>query len=86
MAFKYDDESSGKVQTVLFDSDLAAWGWIWLQLGILLIVAGSTVVTGAEWARWVGVVSSPSPQSPPARGSASAIVDLVMEGIYGAAI
>jgi hypothetical protein len=57
-AFKYDDERSGEVQTVLFERDLSSWGWVWLVVGILLIAAGFAVVTGAEWARWVGIVAA----------------------------
>jgi hypothetical protein len=86
-AFKYDGEISENLQTVLFDSDLAAWGWIWLLLGILLIVAGFAVVKGMEWARWFGVVVL----AIVAITNYSWIVfrpfwTLVMEGIYGAAI
>ena len=55
-AFKYDDELAGDVRTIVFDQDLTAWGWIWLLLGILLIVAGFAVVKGMEWARWFGIV------------------------------
>jgi len=55
-AFKYDGDFSENLQTIVFDHDLAAWGWIWLLLGILLIVAGFAVVKGMEWARWFGVV------------------------------
>jgi hypothetical protein len=57
-AFKYDDEVSGEVQTVLFEHDLTSWGWVWLGVGIVLIAAGFAVVTGAEWARWVGIVAA----------------------------
>jgi hypothetical protein len=57
-AFKYDDERSRKVQTVVFERDLTSWGWVWLAVGILLIAAGFAVVTGAEWARWVGIVAA----------------------------
>jgi hypothetical protein len=58
-AFKYDDDDvSEEVQTVLFENDLASWGWLWLGVGILLICAGFAVVTGAEWARWVGIVAA----------------------------
>jgi hypothetical protein len=55
-AFKYDDEVSGEVQTVVFEGDLTAWGWVWLGVGIVLIVAGIAVVGGSEWARWFGIV------------------------------
>lgn len=57
-AFKYDDEISEDVQTILFENDLQAWGWWWLAVGILLVAAGVAVVSGAEWARWVGIVAA----------------------------
>jgi hypothetical protein len=55
-AFKYDDEVSQEVQTVLFENDLESWGWVWLGVGIVLVLAGIAVVSGAEWARWLGIV------------------------------
>ena len=57
-AFKYDDDVSDEVQTVLFENDLASWGWVWLGVGIILILAGFAVVSGSEWARWVGIVAA----------------------------
>ena len=86
-AFKYDDELAGDVRTIVFDQDLTAWGWIWLLLGILLIVAGFAVVKGMEWARWFGIVVL----AVAAIANYSWIVwaplwTLVLEGIYGAAI
>jgi hypothetical protein len=55
-AFRYDDEESQQVRTVMFERDLTAWGWVWLVTGILLMLAGLAVVTGVQWARWVGIV------------------------------
>jgi hypothetical protein len=86
-AFKYDDELAGEVRTIVFDQDLTAWGWIWLLLGILLIVAGFAVVKGMEWARWFGLVVLAAA----AIANYSWIVwaplwTLVLEAIYGAAI
>ena len=57
-AFKYDDEVSQEVQTVLFENDLESWGWVWLVVGIILILAGFAVVGGSRWARWVGIVAA----------------------------
>jgi hypothetical protein len=57
-AFKYDDDVNEEVQTVLFERDLTSWGWVWLVVGILLLATGFAVVTGAEWARWVGIVAA----------------------------
>jgi uncharacterized membrane protein len=55
-AFKFDEDlGGGAVRTVIFDENLEAWGWVWLVLGIVLIVAAFAVLRGADWARWVGV-------------------------------
>ncbi|HKE71974.1 MAG TPA: hypothetical protein VKB57_00055 [Acidimicrobiales bacterium] len=55
-AFKYDDEVNKEVQTVLFERDLTSWGWVWLVVGIILILAGVAVTRGSQWARWLGIV------------------------------
>ena len=57
-AFKYDDEVSQEVQTILFENDLQSWGWVWLFVGIVLIAAGIAVVSRIQWARWVGIVAA----------------------------
>jgi hypothetical protein len=46
------------VQTILFEGDLSSWGVVWLVVGIVLVLAGAAVITGAEWARWVGIVAA----------------------------
>jgi hypothetical protein len=38
-----------------FQFDITAWGWIHLLLGILVVVVGFFVFTGATWARWTGI-------------------------------
>jgi hypothetical protein len=55
-AFDKDDEVTGRLQAVMFDNDLAVYGWIWLVVGLLLIVAGIAVLGGSEWARWFGIL------------------------------
>ncbi len=37
-------------------SDLDTWGWIIFGLGVASILAGAAVATGAEAARWFGVL------------------------------
>nr|WP_242438854.1 hypothetical protein [Streptomyces sp. CB00455] len=39
----------------VFEFSLTGWGWVHLILGIVLVVAGFAVVTGALWARFFGV-------------------------------
>ena len=57
-AFKYDDDVSEPVQTVVFEGDLTSWGWVWMVAGIVLIVAAIAVTSGAQWARWVGIITA----------------------------
>jgi hypothetical protein len=55
-AFDKDDEVSELTKVLIFDDNLAAYGWLWLIVGVLLIAAGFAVGTGSEWARWFGIV------------------------------
>lgn len=55
-AFDKDDELEGRLQTLLFDDDLTAYGWLWLIVGILLILAGFGLFSGSELARWFGIL------------------------------
>ena len=32
-AFKYDDDFSKPMKTILFENDLTSWGWVWLRSG-----------------------------------------------------
>jgi hypothetical protein len=40
----------------LFQFDRTTWGWINLIVGIIVVLAGFGVFTGAIWARTVGVI------------------------------
>jgi hypothetical protein len=55
-AFDKSDDFDNTVETVLFNHDLTAYGWLWLVMGLLLIAAGFGVLSGAQWARWFGIV------------------------------
>jgi hypothetical protein len=48
-AFKYDDEISENVQTIVFERDPATWGWIWLIVGIVIIAAGIAAIMYLPW-------------------------------------
>ncbi|WUQ40413.1 hypothetical protein OG230_25700 [Streptomyces sp. NBC_00234] len=39
----------------VFEFSLTGWGWVHLILGIVVILAGCAVLTGALWARFLGV-------------------------------
>ena|SRR5215211_4891697 len=37
-------------------ADITAWGWVTLILAVILMWTGYGLLTGAEWARWAGVL------------------------------
>lgn len=39
----------------VYELDLTSWGWIHIVFGILLILAGLALMTGATWARIVAI-------------------------------
>ena len=38
------------------NTSASTWGWVLLILGVVVLVAGFGVFTGATWARWLGIV------------------------------
>jgi hypothetical protein len=36
-------------------SDLRTWGWVALCLGIVLVFAALSIMSGSKWARWFGI-------------------------------
>src|SRR3954467_12963007 len=57
-AFKYDNVVSKDVQTIVFEHDLSSYGWAWLGVGIILMLAGFAVLAKSQWARWIGIVAA----------------------------
>ena len=51
----FDDEFYVIGRNYTFDLDVTAWGWIHLLLGILLLVAGWGLFSGAAWAAVVAL-------------------------------
>lgn len=43
-------------QEYLFQFDATTWGWIHLILGVLILLAGISLFSGAVWARTIGVI------------------------------
>ena len=37
-------------------ANLTFWGWFWLIIGIVAMVAGFAVLNKAPWARWFGII------------------------------
>ncbi|GGU29357.1 hypothetical protein GCM10010274_15290 [Streptomyces lavendofoliae] len=50
-----EDDVYGRVGQYVFAFDVSAWGWIHLVLGLLVAVIGAGILSGAEWAKAIGV-------------------------------
>jgi hypothetical protein len=37
-------------------ADLTTWGWVTMLLAVVLVLTGAGLLTGAGWARWVGIL------------------------------
>ncbi|MFI6862846.1 hypothetical protein ACIBKZ_23630 [Streptomyces sp. NPDC050421] len=51
-----EDDVFVATRNYVFQFNLTGWGWIHLILGIVIVLAGCALFTGAFWARAVGVV------------------------------
>ena len=62
-AFGYHGAIPGNLQGALLGHNLKTYGWIWLIIGVILIIAGASVLgprdrPSAEVFRWVGIVAA----------------------------
>ena len=51
----FEDQSYVTPPNYLYETDVTAWGWIHLIGGVVVAVAGFAVLSGATWARVVGI-------------------------------
>lgn len=56
LAALFRNEVFAVTQNYIFNFDLTTWGWIHLLVGIIVLVAGFGVFSGAVWARTIGVI------------------------------
>jgi hypothetical protein len=56
-AFRYHGVLPQNLENAIYGTSLKTYGWIWLIVGILLILAGLAVMTRSQIARWVGIVA-----------------------------
>ena len=52
------DRADTRSNLLLYADKLGGWGWFYLILGIILVLAGIGVFYRAQWARWVGVFAA----------------------------
>jgi hypothetical protein len=52
----FNDEFFVVGREYVFQFDATSWGWIHLLLGVLILISGFGLFSGAVWARTVGVI------------------------------
>jgi hypothetical protein len=56
-AFRYQGHLPQNLQNAIYGSSLKTYAWMYLIVGIVLILSAFAVVTGSQIARWVGIVA-----------------------------
>jgi hypothetical protein len=57
-AFRYNGALPDNLQDGLAGSKLSTYAWIWLLVGIVLILSSFLILTGSQLARWVGYLAA----------------------------
>lgn len=56
LAALFEDQFFVLGKEYVFKFDVTTWGWIHLILGIVIVLAGFGLFSGAVWARTIGVI------------------------------
>ena len=56
-AFRYDGVVADELEGAILGTSLSSYGWLWLIVGILLIVASFAVLYRSQFARWIGIIA-----------------------------
>ncbi len=57
-AFRYHGAVPQKLEDAIFGTSLKTYGWVYLIVGIILILCGLAVMGGSQLGRWVGIVAA----------------------------
>jgi len=56
-AFRYHGTLPAGLEDALFGTSLKTYGWIYLIVAIILILAAFGVMAGSSFSRWIGIVA-----------------------------
>lgn len=57
-AFAYNGTLPSNLEGALFGHSLNTYGWVYLVVGIILIVSSIAVVLGSDAGRWIGIIAA----------------------------
>ena len=56
-AFRYDGVIPDELESAILGDSLTTYGWVWLIVGVGLILAGFAVLKRSQLARWIGIIA-----------------------------
>ena len=56
-ALRYDGPVAGGLQDGLVGEKLDNYGWFWILVGVMLLLAGIAVLQRSQLARWIGIIA-----------------------------
>ncbi len=57
-AFRYDGLLPDNFEGAVLGTSLSTYGWVYLIVGILLIVSSFLVLQRSQFARWIGIIAA----------------------------
>jgi hypothetical protein len=57
-AFRFNGQVPDDLNGALFGDSLTAYAWIWLIVGIILVVAAILLFSGSQFGRWIGIIAA----------------------------
>ena len=55
-AFRFHGSLPDGLQDAMLGSNLKTYAWLWLVVGLILIISSFLLLTGSQLARWVGYI------------------------------
>ena len=56
-AFRYDGVVPDELEGEVLGTSLSSYGWLWLLVGVLLILSSFAVLYRSQFARWIGIIA-----------------------------
>ena len=57
-AFRYNGALPDDLKDGTFGSNLTTYGWVWLGVGIVLIISSFLLLARSQFARWIGLIAA----------------------------
>ena len=56
-AFRYDGVVPDELEGAILGNSLTTYGWVWLIVGVILILSSFAVLKQSQFARWIGIIA-----------------------------